>query len=67
MGFGYVVAYILKRVRAISHSAIHETFCLLASAMLCYYCSELWGYSGITSLVSCALVLAHYAWYNLSP
>ena len=40
---------------------------LLAFAMLTYYLSEIMGQSGITSLVSCALVMAHYTWFNLSP
>ena len=43
MDFGFAVTYVLKRIRAVSHSAIHETFMLLASAMLCYYSSELMG------------------------
>jgi len=64
---GLIVTYILKKNRAVSHSAIHETFLLICCAMLSYYLSEIFGQSGITSLISCALVLAHYAWYNLSP
>ena len=40
---------------------------LLAFAMLTYYISEIMGQSGITSLVSCALIMAHYTWFNLSP
>jgi NhaP-type Na+/H+ or K+/H+ antiporter len=67
VGMGFLVTYVLKRVRSVSHSAIHETFLLVCCAMLTYYASELLGQSGITSLVACALVEAHYTWYNLSP
>lgn len=64
---GFIITYLLKNFRSISHSAIHETFLLIACAMLTYFISELLHQSGITSLVSCALVFAHYSWYNLSP
>ena len=64
---GFVVTYILKKFRYVSHSAIHETFLLVCCAMMSYFLSEILGQSGITSLVSCALVMAHYSWYNLSP
>lgn len=40
---------------------------LFTVAFLTYYVSELVGQSGITSLVSCAIIMAQYAWYNLSP
>lgn len=64
---GFFITYLLKSFRVISHSAIHETFLLIASAMLTYFISEILEQSGITSLVTCALVFAHYSWYNLSP
>lgn len=38
---GFIISYILKKVRAISHSAIHETFLLLSWAFLTYYVSEI--------------------------
>jgi len=65
--FGFAITYTLKRCRAVAHSAIQETFLLICCAMLTYYVSEIIGQSGITSLVCCAIVEAHYAWYNLSP
>lgn len=64
---GFFVTYLLKRFRSVTHSAIHETFLLICFAMLTYYLSEIAEQSGIASLVTCALVEAHYAWYNLSP
>ena len=64
---GFIVTYLLKKCRFIAHSAIQETFLLFTVAFLTYYVSELLGQSGITSLVSCAIIMAQYAWYNLSP
>lgn len=64
---GLAITYILKKLRYLSHSAIQETFLLLCWAWLTYYLSEVFGQSGITSLVAVALVMAHYAWFNLSP
>lgn len=64
---GLLLAYLLKKIRAVSKNAIHETFLIIVNGMLSYFLSEVLGQSGITSLVSCALIMAHYAWYNLSP
>lgn len=35
--------------------------------MICYYISESLAFSGIISLLSCGIAMAHYTWYNLSP
>jgi NhaP-type Na+/H+ or K+/H+ antiporter len=67
VSMGFIITYILKRCRYVSHSSLQETFVILAFAMLTYYIAEIMGQSGITSLVSCALIMAHYTWYNLSP
>lgn len=64
---GFLITYTLKRFRSVSHSAVHETFLLICAAMFTYFTSELLEQSGITSLVTCALVEAHYTWFNLSP
>ena len=40
---------------------------MLCTAAMTYYLTEICGQSGITSLVSCAIVFGHYTWYNLSP
>lgn len=64
---GFILTFLLKKFRVISHSAIHETFLLITWAFITFYISELLGQSEITSLVSCAIIYAHYTWYNLSP
>jgi len=65
--FGLALTYCLKKFRFVSHSSIAETFVIICFTMLCYYVSEILKQSEITSLVTCAMVLGHYAWYNLSP
>jgi sodium/hydrogen exchanger-like protein 6/7 len=64
---GFAVTYMTKKFRYLAHSTMQETFLMISVAMFTYYLSEVLGQSGITSLVSCALVMAHYTWYNLSP
>ena len=64
---GFILTYLLKRFRFVSHSAIHETFLLIIWAFTTFFISELLGQSEITSLVSCAIIYGHYTWYNLSP
>lgn len=64
---GFLVTYILKRVRSVSHSAIHEVSLLLIVGFLTYFTSETLGQSGITSLVTCSIIMAQYGWFNLSP
>mmetsp|Transcript_36181 Transcript_36181/g.55571 ORF Transcript_36181/g.55571 Transcript_36181/m.55571 type:complete len:80 (+) Transcript_36181:801-1040(+) len=40
---------------------------MISFAMFTYYVAEILGQNGITSLVTCAIIEAHYTWYNLSP
>jgi len=35
--------------------------------MFSYFLSEALEFSGIISLLSCGITMAHYTWYNLSP
>lgn len=56
-----------KYLRFLCHSAITETILLLIIAMITYYVSESFDFSGIISLLSCGIAMAHYTWYNLSP
>jgi NhaP-type Na+/H+ or K+/H+ antiporter len=43
VAMGFIITYILKKCRYVAHSAIQETFVLLAFAMLTYYLSEIMG------------------------
>ena len=65
--FGFLASYITKRMRFIGQSAIGESFILICFGLFSYELSELMELSGIVSLLTTALILAHYAWHNLSP
>ena len=40
---------------------------LFSFAYVSYVLAELWHISGIITLLTCSIVMANYAWYNLSP
>ena len=66
--FGFAASYITKRFRFIAtQSAIGESFLLICFGLFSYFLSEVLELSGIVSLLTTALILAHYAWHNLSP
>lgn len=64
---GLICSYTFKRMRFLTVSAIKETFLIFCFGYLSYSISELVGMSGIISLLTCGVVMAHYCWYNLSP
>ena len=71
--FGIGLALILKYVRFLTVTPIIETFTIFSFSYLAYFTSELiklpngLQMSGIISLLTCAIVSAHYTYYNLSP
>jgi sodium/hydrogen exchanger-like protein 6/7 len=65
--FGLMSSYILKRYRFFSKSAIHESILIFCFGYLSYLFSELSHDSGIITLLTAGVVMAHYTWYNLSP
>lgn len=65
--FALGAAYLFKRLRFLTHSPVHETLLVFATGYLAYMVSELFELSGIITLLSGGISLAHYAWYNLSP
>jgi len=65
--FGLLSAYILKRFRLLSARPIVETTLVFGFAYLSYCVSELTHNSGIISILTTGIVMAHYTWYNLSP
>ena len=68
MIFGFAAGYLTKRLRFIAKaSAILESFILICFAMCSYFISELKKCSGIVTLLTTAVIMAHYAWHNLSP
>lgn len=54
-------------MRFLTHSPVHETVLVFCFGYMGYLLSEIFELSGIISLLTCGIVMAHYAWYNLSP
>ena len=62
-----VSSYLLKSFRAFSKNPVSECMIIFSFAYLSYLFSEVLEASGIISLLTCGVVMAHYSWYNLSP
>ena len=65
--FGFLASLTLKKLRFITVSAIKETLLIFSFGYLTYSIGELAHMSGIISLLTSGITMAHYAWYNLSP
>jgi NhaP-type Na+/H+ or K+/H+ antiporter len=64
---GVISSLLFKWFRFLCHSAITETLLIFIIAMTTYFVSEAAQLSGIISLLTCGITMAHYTWYNLSP
>lgn len=65
--FGLASSYMLKKFRVFAHNAVSESVIVFTFAYISYLVSELAATSGIITLLTCGVVMAHYTWYNLSP
>jgi NhaP-type Na+/H+ or K+/H+ antiporter len=65
--FGLLSSYILKTFRVFSKNPVSESMMIFCMGYLSYVTSEIAGYSGIITLLTSGVVMAHYTWYNLSP
>lgn len=65
--FGILASLTLKKLRFITVSSIKETLLVFSYGYLTYSIGELCHMSGIISLLTSGVVMAQYAWYNLSP
>lgn len=63
----FACALFLKHMRFLTHSPVHETLFVFCFGYLGYMFSELFELSGIITLLTSGILMAHYAWYNLSP
>ena len=61
-----VSAAVFKNYRAFSKNPIIETALLFCFAYQSYVVSEIMHASGIISLLTSGIVMAHYTWFNLS-
>ena len=67
LGFGLACSYLFKKVRSLSKNPVAEIAMIFSFAYLAYVVAELCHVSGIISLLTCGIVMAHYCWYSLSP
>jgi NhaP-type Na+/H+ or K+/H+ antiporter len=71
--YGISLSLIFKHLRFLTISPIIETFSIFAFCYMSYFTSNLiklpsgLEMSGIISLLTCAIVSAHYTYYNISP
>ena len=65
--YGLACSLMLKYFRFITTSAVKETVTVFAFGYLAYGTGEVFHQSGIISLLTAGVVMAHYAWYSLSP
>lgn len=54
-------------MRFVTVSSVKETLFILCIAFISYTVSLMFNMSGIISLLTCGVVMAHYGWYSLSP
>jgi len=65
--YAVICALLFKKVRLLTSSAINESLIVFCFGYMSYSTAELLHFSGIISLLTSGVVLAQYAWYNLSP
>ena len=65
--FGVIASLLLKKVRALTKTPVSECAMVFSLAYVSYVMAEIWHLSGIITLLTCSIVMANYAWYNLSP
>jgi len=65
--FALLSSYVLKRFRVFSKNPVMESMMIFCFGYLSYVISEVAHCSGIISLLTAGVVMAHYTWYNLSP
>lgn len=65
--FGLIQSYLMKKARSFTRDPVAECAIIFAIAYISYVTAELLHQSGIITLLSCGVTMAHYGWYNLSP
>jgi NhaP-type Na+/H+ or K+/H+ antiporter len=64
--FGLLSSWMLKKGKALSHEPVFETSAILFIAYIAYIVAEIVHLSGVITILACAIVMAHYTWYNCS-
>jgi len=63
---GFGLSYLFKLYESINHHPIKETSLILLNGYLTYLMGELLGLSGIITLFTCAIIMGHYSFMNIS-
>lgn len=63
----FACSYLLKKVRSLSKTPVSECTMIFCFAYISYVTAELMALSGIITLLCSGIMMANYAWFNLSP
>ncbi|OMJ68653.1 hypothetical protein SteCoe_33846 [Stentor coeruleus] len=66
LAVGLLASWIIKRFPNLSLHPERESAIIILFGYLSYTVSEILGLSGIMAIFFCGVILAHYAWHNLS-
>lgn len=64
--YGVIASVLFKNMRSLTLSSTVECLVIFCIAYMAYVTAELAAFSGIISLLTSGVVMAHYAWYSLS-
>lgn len=64
--FGLASALMFKTFRSLAQMVVVEISMLFLCAYMSYVVAELFELSGIISLLTAGIMMAHYTWFNLS-
>ena len=64
--YGIIASVMFKNMRSLTASSTVECLVIFLIAYMAYVTAELCSFSGIISLLTSGVVMAHYAWYSLS-
>lgn len=65
--YGIIATAFFKNIRSLCRDATVECLTIFCFGYMAYCTSELRSFSGIIALLTSGVVMAHYAWYSLSP
>ena len=66
LAYGILASVLFKKMRSLTQSSALECLMIFCVAYMAYVTAELAAFSGIISLLTSGVVMAHYAWYSLS-
>ena len=64
--FGLIGSFITKTFRFLVENPLHETIIIVSIALMSYYATEYFEFSGVIALLMTGIILGHYAFYNLT-